>query len=1041
MARNTNVRNAVKLALAVNAGLLGLSAAPGALAQEGAGELEEITVTGSRIKKKDFTSNAPVATVGFEQIELTGTVNTESLLNTLPQTVPGLDRTSNNPGNGTATVDLRGLGSNRTLVLINGTRVTPTSSGGTVDINSIPNALIQNIEVLTGGASAVYGSDAVAGVVNFILKDDFEGVNINAGFEQTFEGDAGIYSADMTLGANVADGRGNVTFNFSFTDRDDLFQGDRDFAFTALFDDAALTGLEPGGSSGVPGTSIFNGGLGTEFPGSSGIIFETDGSIREFVTSGQVNDFYNYAPVNYIQLPQTRYQGTALGHYDVSDKATIYGRFMYTSSKVPQQLAPTPIFQTSDFTLDGNPFITAAAQQSLSGNNADTVGIGSRDAIVFSDGGTAFDPYLNPLSPGDPGYDPNWDPNLSNTCNNCGFDSTFVDNRNNATGLGDALNPQPDGIDDDPRDDVTFLTDADNDGIADIATGALVRRRLREVGPRIVNSAFSTYQVQAGIKGDISDSWSYDGYVQVGNVNFNDQQLGNVNRDRFDQALLLDLANDPTGGTCVDPGTNGSTIGCSPINIFGEGNISQAGADFLKVAVASTGDFDQNVYALNFTGDLGGLQLPGGEIGVAIGVERIENSFAFRPSQDLAAGTIAGFNGAPPVNGSFASDSVYAEVYLPILSGAPMFEQLDLELAYRTSDYTTSGNVESYKVSGSWAPVAAFRIRGGYNRAVRAPGIGELFAPQGENFPSATDPCSANGAPDPATAQICLATGVPQNVIGSPAINLAAGQVRQVSGGNPLLDPEVADTYTVGFVVQPSAFEGLSVSLDYFDIEIEDYIASFGGGANNALSVCYDPTNPAGGIGSAFCNVVQRRPDGTIDGVILNIANVASQTMVGFDLLGSYDFDLLGGDARLNYVATFTDESIFTAFPGDTAPVACAGKFGNLCGEPLPEYGHRASFRWSGDKITAQLLWRYVGEVEDDDVGEQFTFEKIDGYSTFDLSGTYRFTDNYWVTVGVDNILDEGPPVLGDNDEQANTYPATYDVYGRTLFIRATADF
>jgi outer membrane cobalamin receptor len=157
MARNLNVRNAVKLALAVNAGLIGMAAAPGALAQEeGADQLEEITVTGSRIKKKDFSSNAPVATVGFEQIEMTGTVNTESLLNTLPQAVPGLDRTSNNPGNGTATVNLRGLGSNRTLVLINGTRVVPTSSGGSVDINTIPNALIQNIEVLTGGASAVF---------------------------------------------------------------------------------------------------------------------------------------------------------------------------------------------------------------------------------------------------------------------------------------------------------------------------------------------------------------------------------------------------------------------------------------------------------------------------------------------------------------------------------------------------------------------------------------------------------------------------------------------------------------------------------------------------------------------------------------------------------------------------------------------------------------------------------------------------------------------------------------------------------------------
>ena len=426
---------------------------------------------------------------------------------------------------------------------------------------------------------------------------------------------------------------------------------------------------------------------------------------------------------------------------------------------------------------------------------------------------------------------------------------------------------------------------------------------------------------------------------------------------------------------------------------------------------------------------------------LCMGNDGIENDFAFRPSQDLSAGTIAGFNGAPPVSGSYSSNSYYAEAYLPILMGVPMFEQLDMELAFRTSDYTTSGNVEAYKISASWAPIADFRIRGGYNRAVRAPGIGELFSPQGEGFPGAIDPCSANGNPNAATAAICTGTGLAPNLVGSAAINLAAGQVRQVSGGNPALQPEVADTYTVGFVIQPSALEGLSVSIDYFDIEIEDYIASFGGGAANVLNICYDASNPAGGVGSAFCNVIVRRGDGSINAVNLNVANVASQTLNGFDIVGSYDFDMFGGDARISYVATFTEESLFTAFPGDTNPVECAGFFGALCGEPLPDYGHRTSLRWTGDKITAQLLWRYVGEVKDDDPGVDYTVEKISGQSTFDLSGTYRFTDNYWVTVGIDNVLDEGPPIIGGNDEQANTYPATYDVYGRTFFIRATADF
>jgi len=270
------------LASSVFAGAaFGLLAVP-AVAQETDEESvqETVTVTGSRIERLDFVSNSPIATVGAEQFELTGTVNTEGLLNTLPQTVPGLDRTSNNPGNGTATVD----------------RVVPTSGGGVVDINNIPAALIERVEVVTGGASAVYGSDAVAGVVNFILKDDFEGVELSAGYEVTQEGDAALYSTALTMGGNFAEGRGNAVLSLGYNSREELFQGDRDFAFFAQFDDGAGN-LFDGGSSGVPEGAIF-GGASFDFPdGTSGAaIFNQDGSIRRY--DGSV-DAYNYAPVNY----------------------------------------------------------------------------------------------------------------------------------------------------------------------------------------------------------------------------------------------------------------------------------------------------------------------------------------------------------------------------------------------------------------------------------------------------------------------------------------------------------------------------------------------------------------------------------------------------------------------------------------------------------------------------------------------------------------------------------------------------------------------
>ncbi len=934
--------------------------APLAIAAEGA-VIEEVVVTGSRIKKKDFVSNAPVTTLAGEQFSLSNTVNIEALLNTLPQMVPSLDRTSNNPGNGTAAINLRGLGTQRTLVLIDGKRVIPTGSGGTVDVNSIAPALIERVEVLTGGASAIYGSDAVAGVVNFIMRDDFSGVSFQSGYETTEEGDADIFSADLTIGGNFDGDRGNMVINFHYSDRDDLFQGDRDFAFFAQFDDVDANGnpiLIDGGSSGIPGMSIFSGALGTFSPNSFGITFDPNGAIRPFLT-GPVNDFYNYAPVNYIQLPQERYQVTSMGHYDITDTVEVFGSATFTSSEVPQQLAPTPIFQTTTFTIDGSPFLTGQSQQVLSDAFGD--GVDSGGVAGIDDTGTAF-----------------------------------------------------------------------------------IRRRLLEVGPRVVDSDFTSYQLQGGVRGSVNN-WDWEVYGMTGQVNANEIQLGNVNRDRFDQALLLDLVADPTGGTCQDTSSSGSTVGCSPINIFGQGNISAAGADFLRVAVNAQATYEQTILGASITGDTGEwFEMPGGAgpIGLAGGWEQIDNEFEFKPSQDLASGQIAGFNGSPPVRGDFDVTSWCGEAYIPLLADRPGIEMLDLELAVRASDYSTSGNVVSYKVAGSYTPIPGLRFRSSFNTAIRAPSIGELFSPQGENFPGSTDPCAAEGNPAavPGRDAICIATGVPASEVGSVAINLAAGQVRELSGGNPDLLEEEADTFSVGIVYAPSFVEGLEFSIDYFDIDIEEAIANFGGGANNVLNICYDPTDPAGGIGSEFCNVVNRRPDGTIEFVSVTTQNVANITMKGYDLIADYTLELFGGSLNVHYVATITEEVDLEPFEGGTV-IECSGNFGNDCGEPQPEYKHRMTFNWIRDQWEAQLSWRMLGEADDDDDSSTFFVETIDDTHYFDLVGAYRFNENVKLTLGIDNVLDEEPPILGDNQEQANTWPATYDVFGRTYFARLLISF
>lgn len=956
----SKLSNAIRFAFLSTLTSLSAVSVP-AFAQDAAEQdsVEKIAVTGSRIRKADFVSNAPVATVGAEQFLLTATVNTESLLNTLPQVIPGLDRTSNNPGNGTATVDLRGLGTNRTLVLINGTRAVPSGSTGTVDINTIPTALIEDVEVLTGGASAVYGSDAVAGVVNFILKDDFEGVSINAGYESSEKGDAVIYNSDLTIGGNFADGKGNVVFNMAYTDREELFQGDRDFANVALFDSGS--GLVPGGSSGVPGTGIFAGGFAEFSPESFGIVFNQDGSVRPFVTTGETNDYYNYAPVNYIQLPQERHQVTALGRFEINEHAEVYTRAMFTDSRVPQQLAPTPIFQTATFTLDGNPFIEDSSEQILS------------DAI------------------------------------------------------GDGV-------------------DTDGDGIDDTAT-AFLRRRLEEVGPRRVEAAFTSYQFLTGLRGAIGDSnWVYDAYYSTGKVNGSTAQLGNVNRDRFNQALLLKtdengqvLVDENGSPSCADASSNGSTSTCVPMNLFGQGNISQESADFLKTAVAATSLFEQKIWSASISGDSEGLfELPGGPVGIAFGIENQSFSFEFIPSQDLAAGTIAGFNSSPGVSGHYSVSDVFAELYLPILEGVQFAELLDLELAYRAADYSTVGDVSAYKIAGSWEPVEDVRFRVGYNTAVRAPNIQELFSPRREGFPSAIDPCSALGNPDAATASICQATGVPSNAVGSPVLNLASNQVRAFSGGNPSLNEEEAETLTVGVVMTPT--EDFSLSLDYFDIQIDDAVSPFGGGASNILNTCYDATASTGGAGSAFCNAISRAADGTIVGVETAAQNVATQTLKGFDLISDYNFELAGGQFTISYLGTLTTESHFLPFKGGSM-LECEGKFGTRCLEPVPEYKHRMTFKWSNDDLTAQVLWRHVGSVDDDDDSNDYDVESIGSYNGFDASASYHINDNYRINFGIDNLLDEKPPILGGNSQQSNTWPATYDVFGRTYTISINATF
>jgi iron complex outermembrane receptor protein len=933
-------------------------------------QVEEIVVTGSRIARPDLVSSSPVATVGEKELEQSGVVNTENLLNTLPQAVPGITSTVNNGSNGTATVNLRGLGSARTLVLVDGKRQTPTTSGGSVDLNLIPPALIKRIEVVSGGGSAVYGSDAVAGVVNFILKTDFEGMEVSAGYQATDDGEAPIYSGDVTFGANFADRKGNVVLSLGYNKREALTQGERGGMLSRAWgDNATRTGLVPSGSGSIePGrVDPFVANRFITLPGVANLaansgFFLNDGGIRLY---DAVNDTYNFAPVNYVQTPQERFSVTSLASYEIKPGLTAYAKGNFVSSRVVTQLAPTPVGnRIFRFSLDNNPFLTAAAKTALNS-------MGSSTAYSI--------PASSPWATG-----------------------TYTD------------------------------VDTDADGLFETVTGAF-NKRLSDVGPRVSSFNFTGFQVQLGLKGDIEAiNGGFDSYFQYGNTAGSNSLLGDTSLVRIQQGLLLNAA----GTACADP-----SGGCVPVNIFGQGTMSAAAANFIKTRINSSQDYEQLYAGFTFSGDTANMfSLPAGPIGFAVGGEYRAEDFAFNPSQDLATGNLTGFNASPAVAGRFDVYEAYAEVLVPILKDLPFVKSLDLELAGRVSDYTTQPDpVETYKVAGTWKPFDDLMLRASYNKAIRAPSVGELYAPQSNGFPTATDNCSARAAPNAATRQACINSGVAANVVG--VIN-ANQQTQTLNGGNPNLAPEEGKTITYGFAYTPSWLPNFSITGDYFSIEITDAIASFGGSASNVMNVCYGSL-VNGNPNSPYCQAINRLANGSIDYISLTAKNVATIKTEGFDVGVTYRTTLedLGlpdwGSVSFRSLYTNTWESTTTP-DAISSPIKCADKFGTRCGNPTPRHKLRSAVNWKFNQFGMNLVWNHLDDVNDDAPATKYTVERIGAKNYWDLSGDWEVNDNVAFTGGVKNLTQEAYPILGGNASPSNSgYPATYDVLGRTFFINA----
>ncbi|WP_239059117.1 TonB-dependent receptor [Colwellia sp. Arc7-D] len=962
MYQSNKLTKAVRLALVAGATTT-ILAAPSAMAfaEEAAAEekgVERIQVTGSRIRRSELTAVTPIIEISAQEFAISGNLNIEQKLAELPSTLPSFGPSSNNPGDGTATVDLRGLGTSRTLVMVNGRRWVPANQSGVVDLNTIPASLIENVEIITGGASAVYGSDAIGGVVNFKMKDDFEGVEISTLYDVTTEGDAEKFNLDLTMGGNFADDRGNAVLYVGYSKREPLFQGDRDFASVALTEGDGE--LIAGGSSGIPGTRVFGGptlNTGAN-AGSSLGRFLPDGTGAAFTGA----DRFNYAPDNFLQLPQERLTMNAFSHFYINDETRIYSELSFIRNEVPQELAPTPAFTT----ITVNP-------------NSAFFGADVQNAILTAQ----------------------------------------ITNNN--------------GTPDDESDD--FLESALNaDGTYDMFVG----RRMVENGSRQSIDTRDAMRILVGIDGYINDDWSYDVYYSRSQLDHTTLLNNDVAASRFKQAILVN--DDATA--CQD--TSG---GCVPLNIFGEGNISDEAVDFVNIGATNATTLKQEVFMATVSGALP-FTFPGAEesVGVVFGYEKRQDESTYRPDEFLAAGDVLGFNAGEATVGSYSSDEIFTEFSIPLMSGKEFAEDLSLWGAARFADYSNIGRVSSFATAINWAPTDWISTRVGFQSSVRAPNVSELFLGASAGFPGAVDPCAVDGYKAGITSDaLCLADGVSAAQIG--VFEQANGQIEGSFGGNSDLQEETSDTLTVGIVVQP--FEGLDFTIDYFKIEIEDAISVYG--VNNTLDVCYNVVKDAS---HETCQNISRRADGNVDVVKSLNANIASIETSGVDFNVTYntelDFGLFdsGSDLNIQFRSTFLDTSDVVPVVGLDTINECAGSYGNTCGNPQPEFQANTRVNWTNGDLTLSALVRYIGSTDDDQlIGDDpitrsdLVVSEIDAAIYVDLSASYLVNENLNVNFGVKNVFDEEPTALGESQSQANTFPETYDVIGPRVFLSASYTF
>ena len=887
-------------------------------------EDEDILVTGSRIRRDPLDQDQPVVFLDRSDIDRTGLSSAADVLQRLPSSGGGLNSRFNNSGNfgnppdgggvgaGSAEVDLRYLGSRRVLVLVDGLRYVNGASAsgvpGSTDLNSIPESMIERIEVLQAGASSIYGSDAIAGVVNIITRRQQDGFLGSAQLGIMNEGDGNLQNYQLSYGIGDRDSRTRIVLGGNYVRQDEISSSARDISQFPT--PGATSCLEGGCSSGTPNGRFIV--LGQDLTLRAPVLTgrPTPADYRPFTTA----DRFNFAPFNLIQTPLERRGAFVNLTQEIGENVDLTLRGVYNRRESRNQAAPLPLFVGPDA---GN------------GNLLDTIAIHS----------------TNPFNP---------------------FGVTL-----------------------------------------DTSNYAFIGRRFIENGPRRYNQTVETWYGAATLDGSFAmgeGEWYWDVNAVYGENEARQTMLGNVNAANLARAL------GPLAACTGD---------CVPFNIFGgRGSITPAMINYVAFVQRDSSRQEMWDVSANLSGNL--FELPGGPVGLAVGIEHRDQSGQFDPDPIVAAGLGSDIP-ALPTAGSFNVDEAYAELRLPLLRDTPFFHRLELTGAARYSDYSTSGSTTTFSAGVNWEPIEDLLFRGSWAEGFRAPSIGELFGTPSRFDQDLVDPCSAVGGQIPAAVRAnCIAAGVPAN--GSYV--QANPQLPVVTGGNDQLTPETSESWGFGAVFRPAP--RFTLEANYFNIRIDGAIQSID--AEVLLGRCAATGDPLS------CAAISRTASGAISQIRGTLQNIASIETDGVDLTmnwrspessaGTFGI-FLSGTRLFNYTVTVPA----------TNGVTRIDREGTEQGSPdqaFPRWKGIAILDWTLREFGASLTGRYIGSVVESDGNRMDSTFYTDLQLRWTLEGT-----RFGFALGANNLFDVDPPACftcGLN----NMDPTTYDVPGTFFYARAT---